>query len=756
MTRLLAKTAPALMLALLLAAIAQDGHAQTASVSIGHNDSGDITLNFHLPGTICYYSGSNTYFYRVELSTNYSSGTVYQETKLPGTTKHNIGCETLTIPATALNKKSADDNTTRSGSPEPGIRPKETYVLKYTIRTSGGGTISKTVSWTAPDAPPDYGPMLEVKNSDGLLWPPSDNFATFPDFNQNAYTEKYELRIGHTAYPSDTAQHGLAGTAAKGETCAAGEGINVLPNRKLRLRMCQFPNAHRDAANFQDPDNATGKLGKLKYKLVSLTRPGTTLKEGTWDYRVNRPVLGSRLESLNASIEIHGLGRTPGFLPFPLRWEKTPIAASDNMLWTLNGPGSSGGAVMRHAKDSSFTQTCPTTPKDRNNNSASIRTMVPVETTGTGASLVVKEGITLALCYPGVVSLSLWAADSNATLSALPDSRKLMVRFPFAANLTALHRQISIDSGYGYSNLNRQTPTPGSLLRPTPTPPATFPPPTPTPAAAATKEALNYFTGDAPQIQSLAIEDTITARNGRETFLVGITWSYIQGAQRYQLSVEEEVDSQPRIIEANDLGSLEKTFPTRSNSGTLKIKVRGAVYCNPLHETKDCTIKTNQEEARVIRNGQQEYTRWSPEHSLELAQLNINLKPQDPPLDVPPGSGRYQPREGFKTPGAWIGDTFGGLFGFTDNSSRRNLAITAWAVFCLAGAVVLYRKAWEMSGNESGLSPIGAAAAAVWLILTWSVLGYVFIDLKIGTAALPVAAVLFIIILRTWNTVRSG
>ena len=78
-----------------------------------------------------------------------------------------------------------------------------------------------------------------------------------------------------------------------------------------------------------------------------------------------------------------------------------------------------------------------------------------------------------------------------------------------------------------------------------------------------------------------------------------------------------------------------------------------------------------------------------------------------------------------------------------------------WMLVCLGIAIWVYVK----GGGNRDPSPALARSARRWplsaLVFTWSILGYVFFDMKAGTAWLPLAAIIFFVIIKSWHTVKS-
>ena len=180
----------------------------------------------------------------------------------------------------------------------------------------------------------------------------------------------------------------------------------------------------------------------------------------------------------------------------------------------------------------------------------------------------------------------------------------------------------------------------------------------------------------------------------------------------------------------------------------MNVRVRGAYEC-PATETDGCDLIVDGADYRVTA-GEKEYTRWSRRYYVAIGLLQIPKVSEGTTID-PTGVGRWEGAEELQQ---LSGGILGELFGL-EAGEERNTALVMWMLGCLGIAIWVYVKAWRKSGSKSGLSPIGAALATISLVFTWSILGYVFFDMKAGTAWLPLAAILFFVIIKTWHTVKS-
>ena len=207
-------------------------------------------------------------------------------------------------------------------------------------------------------------------------------------------------------------------------------------------------------------------------------------------------------------------------------------------------------------------------------------------------------------------------------------------------------------------------------------------------------------------------------------------------------------DGQKADIPINNLYSGTYEFTTLANDGQMNVRVRGAYEC-PATETDGCDLIVDGADYRVPA-GEKEYTRWSRRYYVAIGLLQIPKVSEGTTID-PTGVGRWEGAEELQQ---LTGGILGELFGL-EAGEERNTALVMWMLVCLVIAIWVYVKAWRKSGSKSGLSPIGAALATISLVFTWSILGYVFFDMKAGTAWLPLAAIIFFVIIKTWHTVKS-
>ena len=285
--------------------------------------------------------------------------------------------------------------------------------------------------------------------------------------------------------------------------------------------------------------------------------------------------------------------------------------------------------------------------------------------------------------------------------------------------------------------------------------PTRIPVPSPIPHAILTPVPAGYneiiFSPDAPPIQAGIIEDV----NSDGTYNIRIEFDVVSQVNRYEIWIDEpNEDNDERYITTrpvNDLYSGIFHFTTQSNEGHAVFKVRGAFECDDqqLQERSACRLAVDGEEYYVPR-GEKEYTAWSRDFWMALRTVDV---PQ-----FRTGAGVDPDQVGRDPHTTELQEEIGGLAASIlgiETTEQRNITITIWAAVCLAAAAWAYHTAWRKSTLESGWSPAGAAMAMFVLIITWSILGYVFFDLKAGTAILPVAFILFIAAQRTWNTLRN-
>ena len=256
------------------------------------------------------------------------------------------------------------------------------------------------------------------------------------------------------------------------------------------------------------------------------------------------------------------------------------------------------------------------------------------------------------------------------------------------------------------------------------------------------------FTSHAPIIETFRIKK----ENEDGTYDAVIEYTGLTTVNRYEIEIDQPTATKDgrdtQIYPINNLYSGTYEFTTLADDGQMNVRVRGAYEC-PATETDGCDLIVDGADY-LVPAGEKEYTRWSRRYYVAIGLLQIPKVSEGTTID-PTGVGRWEGAEELQQ---LTGGILGELFGL-EAGEERNTALVMWMLVCLVIAIWVYVKGWRKSGSKSGLSPIGAALATISLVFTWSILGYVFFDMKAGTAWLPLAAILFFVIIKTWHTVKS-
>ena len=383
--------------------------------------------------------------------------------------------------------------------------------------------------------------------------------------------------------------------------------------------------------------------------------------------------------------------------------------------------------------------------------------------------------------YPTVYFCSPGTTNFSAHISDLEDRHHLLRRWTFNVGADADGNdqpenadvgKTDILSAPGAIPIPTSTPPPSNIFQniqvfPTPTPAPTKGPflnlpaltPTPIPPPDVLPGNENYlrqqeFTNETPIIESVGAVE----RNDDDTYKVNVRFTAVEGADRYEIRITQpNAEGTTNIIQhlpVNNPEGTQFTFDTLYSKGRLKIEVRGVAEC-PAGNVGACVIQTLNDNTYRINPGESEYSPWSLPYGTAMDFL------LSPPLINPDSVntiennqvGRYVNTDGNSLTGE-VGGLAVNLLGL-NTQATRNMGITIWAMICLGLATGIYIAAWKGSGTKSALSPVGGFLAVLSLIITWSVLGYIFWELKAGTAALPLAALLFIGIFKVWNTIKA-
>ena len=383
--------------------------------------------------------------------------------------------------------------------------------------------------------------------------------------------------------------------------------------------------------------------------------------------------------------------------------------------------------------------------------------------------------------YPTVYFCSPGTTNFSAHISDIDGRHHLLRRWTFNVGADADGNdqpenadvgETDILSAPGAIPIPTSTPPPSNIFQniqvfPTPTPAPTKGPflnlpaltPTPIPPPDVLPGNENYlrqqeFTNETPIIESVGAVE----RNDDDTYKVNVRFTAVEGADRYEIRITQpNAEGTTNIIQhlpVNNPEGTQFTFDTLYSKGRLKIEVRGVAEC-PAGNVGACVIQTLNDSTYRINPGESEYSPWSLPYGTAMDFL------LSPPLINPDSVntiennqvGRYVNTDGNSLTGE-VGGLAVNLLGL-NTQATRNMGITIWAMICLGLATGIYIAAWKGSGTKSALSPVGGFLAVLSLIITWSVLGYIFWELKAGTAALPLAALLFIGIFKVWNTIKA-
>ena len=379
---------------------------------------------------------------------------------------------------------------------------------------------------------------------------------------------------------------------------------------------------------------------------------------------------------------------------------------------------------------------------------------------------------TVWFCSPGKTTIGAYISD-------LPNRNHLIRRWTINISLTPETNTQEDGVNVGETDVKDwpgapvpPTPTPEPVLSrsiivnatPTPAPtkgpflyiPALTPTPVPPPDVLPGHEDYTRqqeFTNETPIIESVGAVE----RNDNNTYKVNVRFSTVTGADRYEIRITQPVENgETNIIQhlpVNNPDGNQFTFDTLHHKGRLKIEVRGVAEC-PDDNVGACVVQTLNDPEYRINPGVSEYTPWSLPYGTAMEfLLTPPLINPDSVNTIGDDTGRY-----VNTAGNSLNKEIGGLavrlLGLNTDATR-NMGITIWAMICLGLATGVYIAAWKGSGTKSALSPVGGFLAVLTLIITWSVLGYIFWELKAGTAALPLAGLLFIGIFKVWNTIKA-
>ena len=379
---------------------------------------------------------------------------------------------------------------------------------------------------------------------------------------------------------------------------------------------------------------------------------------------------------------------------------------------------------------------------------------------------------TIWFCSPGTTTVGAYISD-------IPNRYHLIRRWTVNVSETEEENTQEEDADIGETDVRGweggimpPTPTPppqitrSILVDATPTPaptkgpflyvPALTPTPVPPPDVLPGHEDYTRqqeFTNETPIVESVGA----VSRNDNNTYKVNVRFSTVTGADRYEIRITQPDEQGERNIiqhlPVNNPDGNQFTFDTLYHKGRLKIEVRGVAEC-PEDNIGACVVQTLNDPEYRINPGTSEYTPWSLPYGTAMEfLLTPPLVNPDSVNTIGDDTGRYVNSKGESLTGE-VGGLAVQLLGLNTDATR-NMGITIWAMICLGLATGVYIAAWKGSGSKSALSPVGGFLAVLTLIITWSVLGYIFWELKAGTAALPLAALLFVGIFKVWNTVKG-
>ena len=459
------------------------------------------------------------------------------------------------------------------------------------------------------------------------------------------------------------------------------------------------------------------------------------------DIRLTQP-----LQTIDLNRKMHNSTTTPYTWPF--EWiHPTDLERPPGISWYLNGPRTASALFPPSATETilstsetlwAFTAGCRATTA---NYARSIQ--------------FVNELKFYNSCRAGTYRIALYYEfiNNKTTTSTTPNRKKLIREYIGTVSSDPQAFRPDDEHPNGLTSLPTITDLPeivqtrpdGTFIDPE-TDDSLFPPFTPVPPDISVRD--NIFTSEAPYIQTVLAEK----QDELGRVIINVLFKPVAGAQRYEIEIDQPTaDETGRSLESlpvNNPTGLQYQFTTLSPEGQLSIRLRGSYDC-PTRHTTPCSINAY-EAIALAPPGSTAYSRWTERYYLAIGLLGFPERQKGTSVD-PEGKGRW---EGTAELQANIGGLATTLLGL-DSSQNRNIAILIWAALCILMAASVYVKAWHKSGLESGWSPSGAGLATLTLIFMWSILGYVFFDLKSGTVVLPIAGIIFIAIVRGWNTVKG-
>ena len=612
-------------------------------------------------------------------------------------------------------------------------------------------------------SPANLDPPFRRTLASSILYAPGAHVVyTIPEYDTNDYYDDYSL-IANPGALSAIHFSGTQGIFAlnAGEDepdCTTQDRLNtqlpVMPQTKFSLEICHTTPAIRAAADLNDEIIHTSPI-----YIINLTH-NRIAGQIPVAIHANDLILTKSWSELNPNVTDHGhgtagMGGSSSPIAKFVHGDSYPIQQFQMIYWKLN----EGDEATAHA---SFSESdCYADPTHE----------YPEEN---DISQQFNNYPTVYFCSPGQTNLS-------AHISDLDNRHHLIRRWTFNVGTDADGNSQPENADVGETDIlsapgaipePTPTPVPSNIFQniqvfPTPTPAPTKSPflnvpeltPTPEPPPDTLPGNENYlrqreFTNETPIIESVGAVE----RNDDDTYKVNVRFTSVEGANRYEIRITQpNSEGNGNVVlhlPVNNPEGTQFTFDTLYTKGRIKIEVRGVAEC-PAGNVGACVIDTLNDNEYRVNPGATEYSPWSLPYGTAMDFL------LSPPIINPDSvntvanneAGRYVNSAGNSLT-TEVGGLAVNLLGL-NTVATRNMGITICAMICLGLATGIYIAAWKGSGSKSALSPVGGFLAVLSLIITWSVLGYIFWELKAGTAALPLAGLLFIGIFKVWNTVKA-
>ena len=617
---------------------------------------------------------------------------------------------------------------------------------------------SLDITWTTPAPPTDDPPFHSVQSNTKLYIPGPVVTYTVPTYNATTYYDQYEILVNPSQVVANqfSGSEGIIAISKSGTpTCNSSvddllnKTISVTAGTTFKLRGCHMSIQMK---NFGDLRDSVVHQTQIFFRNVSHDRIAATIPINLY---ANDLTLSTPLSTIRPNQTTHGDG-TSGLL-WPLNWKYAPNSITTDeyqiIQWVLNDDSgndqnSSTGAITGHA---AFAETdCSSDANHDYPETEYVQTITTFPTI-----YMCGDGVTYISAYYGDPTyyrlLRQWKINIGSTLDNATQT-----------NYTGT------DAGVTDLPIKSQQRPP----LPSPTSPADVQiqvEPTPTPAPTATPFiALSAFTPTPnPPVQEAGLTDErtfihaviSTNRHSDGRHDIEVRYNAILGSSRYEiLYTEPSANGQTTVtrhVPVNDPIKLTYKHTTLTDKGNLTYQVRGAYDCPITGNTVNggpclrTIVGGPDRDATTINQGTTAYSPWSPKKNQRIETLTT---PSSELVELAPtqlDAGRHSVNLSEET-GGLVTQLFG-----TPGNEARNWGITIWAIICLAIASAIYMKIRTDTKDVSGLVPWAAAVAVISLIFTWTILGYIFWDLKIGTAAIPVALLLFTFIQKGWQLVTE-